>query len=335
MLLLGFILIGFASANEITAFYEDFEDGDFSYNPIWGYAGGNFRVEDGELHHDGLSEDRYRSILGSPVNITANGNLTFSFRGVLKADGSPEEGRGIYLYLENYCCYTTLKRLELRIINGFTDGFPINHNSLSFGYGNGDILGDYITTNYTPNRDTTYTLKAQRQEGVWHFYVDDEEIGTVSDYFNVTSINAVNLFLVGSVAIDDINVTVEDDIQEVKKDVDSLLIKYSPVLYLHPEEGYEPREIKSMLENSDLKNGQNQVIMESPLSLHDISVLDHSSEYYLDLVNSDAGNVYSFPNWNDFSNYDVKVYGRKIEDENHYKHLQYFIKVSVFLIHFF
>ena len=57
----------------------------------------------------------------------------------------------------------------------------------------------------------------------------------------------------------------------------------------------------------------------------DISNLENSRAHYLDMGNADPDEDYSFPGNSDFSSYNYKVYGRIVEDENHYKHLQYYL----------
>jgi len=61
--------------------------------------------------------------------------------------------------------------------------------------------------------------------------------------------------------------------------------KFSPILYLHPEEVYEPKDVRIMIENSDLrrKPEMTKAIAVSPLTATYLYNLPNSENYYLDL----------------------------------------------------
>ncbi|MFH1638489.1 MAG: thrombospondin type 3 repeat-containing protein [Candidatus Woesearchaeota archaeon] len=94
---------------------------------------------------------------------------------------------------------------------------------------------------------------------------------------------------------------------------ESLLEKYSPVLYLHPDELYQPKVIDSILEWSDLKIYPISYIVDSrPVSVG--SLEDKSSFHYLDMVNAEPGFLFpKVPPASDFESYQNNVYGRQVE----------------------
>jgi len=303
-------------------FYENFDDGDYISNPDWelGY-GGNVYVSNGTLFHDGTNDGsgRYWSILNSFVNFSTKDKLIFSIKGLLNSQGNPQEGRGIILSIGG----NNNLRYDLRIQDGFTSGFPINQYSISLGYGTGSGLYDYISTAFAPQRDLIYYVKAIREKGQWLLYVNDYLIGSATDIFNITYFNIVHAPLVGSVSIYEVNVTV--DLIEEEPQANPLLSKFAPVLYLHPDEYYEPKDITSLMDYSNLRKTPNELVKQAPIITEDIDNLEESKDHFLDMAIVDINEDYALPNPEAFSNYEAKIYGRIVEDENHYKHLQYFI----------
>ena len=75
--------------------------------------------------------------------------------------------------------------------------------------------------------------------------------------------------------------------QEIKEETtveeESLLEKYAPVLYFHPDEQFFPTTIDAMLEESDLRlNGG--IIDPIPVDVGSLSAEDVTEDYYLDMV---------------------------------------------------
>jgi hypothetical protein len=123
--------------------------------------------------------------------------------------------------------------------------------------------------------------------------------------------------------IDDLKIIVEKIPNNVEPN--HLLLKHSPVFYLHPQEIYEPREIQSMLNFSELKELQNNLLKSSPLEINDIANLNPSYNKFMDMTNVDVSNTYELPLPEDFNNFDIKIYGRVAKDIDNFTHLQYFI----------
>jgi hypothetical protein len=103
-----------------------------------------------------------------------------------------------------YPCY------ELRIQNGYVDGFPINHNSMSFGYCANSSLYDVVVSNFAPEYDRFYNIKAVRSNGEFSLFVDDLLIGQAPDPLGLTQFGSVFIVTVGSAVIDDIEVVTAD-----------------------------------------------------------------------------------------------------------------------------
>ena len=203
-------------------FTEDFNDGEIDNNPTW-FPNNNvaYSVVDGQLHSDGVhadASDRYTNWFISWTTFTANDYLEFSFKAMLKSSGNPQEGRGVKLLLG---AANGNSQYDLRIQNGYVDGFPINHHSISFGYGANETLYDLVVSNFTPEYDRFYNLKVIRSAGVFSLYVDDVLIGQASDPLGITQFGSVHLLTVGSGVIDDIQVSTGPTSQTIIEEFDS------------------------------------------------------------------------------------------------------------------
>src|SRR3990172_7449347 len=90
------MLVSLACAEDVTIFYDDFSDGDYTNNPAWVLSLGGFtNVINGELYADGIMSDgsgRYRTSLSSYLNFSAKNKLIMSFKGLLKSQENPKEG---------------------------------------------------------------------------------------------------------------------------------------------------------------------------------------------------------------------------------------------------
>jgi hypothetical protein len=328
-ILLFIVFATLANAKEVTVFYDDFSDGDYTSNPAWHKDYGNLYVQNGTLNSDGAIVDgsgRYSTTLHYNSNISTIETLIFSFNALIKSVGSPQIGRGVHLsYLNSNIGVEYL----FSVANGYTNGAPYNHQSVTFIHLGGEGAKEYVTTQYVPSYDTWYKVKAIRKNGIWTLYVNNQIIGSSQDQLNINSIGVIFLDTVGSVSIDDINITVEvpDDVipPEPEIEVDPLLKKFAPVLYMHPNEPYLPKEIASVMDYSDLKQSNGDIAKSHPLGLLDLSSISSSRSYYMDMINAKPKEEYGFPEASDFDSYNSSIYGRIVEDENHYKHLQYFI----------
>ncbi|MEM2131360.1 MAG: hypothetical protein QXR96_02470, partial [Candidatus Woesearchaeota archaeon] len=320
-----------------TIFYEDFNDENLNETYLWKINNNAYYFIDGKLNSDGKkidSTDRYLNQFDYFFNFSS-ANIEFSFDALLKSSGNPQKGRGVIFSIVG----TNGNRYDLRIQNGYTSDFNINKQSLSLGYGT-DSVYDYITTNFVPEHDKIYNLKAIRQNKTWFFYVDNVLIGQHQDTLDLTNFYQIHIPSVGSILIDNLkivsldslynenntiinntNQTInETQINNTEASIDDGLIRNSPVFYLHPDEYYEPREIYSILNNSDLKK-ENHIIKQKPISYNDIENL--SSSYFLDLTNVDITD-FNYPQISDFENFKPVIYGRAISYNNR-KHYQYFI----------
>src|SRR3989344_4489435 len=102
----------------------------------------------------------------------------------------------------------------------------------------------------------------------------------------------------------------------------ALLERYAPVLYFHPDEQFFPTTIEAMLNESDLKNQDNSINHTPPVLTDDLATAIDTS--YLDLTNAHGGILpQNVPNSSRFFNYNKKVYGRMVNNDNNYTTLQY------------
>jgi hypothetical protein len=201
-----------------TVFEDNFNDNDFTNNPTWTNEFSNAVVIANELHSDGLivdESDRYVSKLSYPLIFSANDDLILTFDALLKSSGSPQIGRGVHIsYYDANSDYTYL----LSVTNGYTNGASYDHQSILLGFLHPSGSGNLIKTNFVPNYDTWYKVKAIRHNHSWNLYVDNILIGTENDNLNIVSFKKLILDMTGSVAIDNIKVETapsnENDIPE-------------------------------------------------------------------------------------------------------------------------
>lgn len=104
---------------------------------------------------------------------------------------------------------------------------------------------------------------------------------------------------------------------------ESLLEKYAPVLYFHPDEQFFPTTIYAMLNESDLRYGNDSIEIEMPVSKEDLT--DAINDQYLDMRNASPG-YHPFetdPNPIRFNEYINNIYGREFSPDNEHIVLQY------------
>ncbi len=90
------------------------------------------------------------------VSIQASDYLEISYQGTLKSIGNPQRGRAIQLHLINA---NTNDAYQLRMQNSRVNGFPLNQFSFALATV-GNTLGDLITSNFQPQYDQDYTIRA-------------------------------------------------------------------------------------------------------------------------------------------------------------------------------
>ncbi len=186
-----------------SVFEEHFTDGEISNSPTWTVNNSAYSIVSGVLHSDGKiidESDRYINGFSSVVSIAASDYLNISYRGQLESVGSPQTGRGIQLALGNN---TSGNSYMLNIQNGYTNGFPTNKYCISITFGNGNLF-DVVTSATAPNYDQWYYVQAIRSAGIWKLYVNGALIGQAPTMGPLTQIDTVQLWTVGSVAVDDI-----------------------------------------------------------------------------------------------------------------------------------
>ena len=114
---------------------------------------------------------------------------------------------------------------------------------------------------------------------------------------------------------------------------ESLLEKYAPVLYFHPDEQFFPTTIDAMLNESDLKKDNlifDDLIDEMPVAESSLSLSDVNNYYYLDMRNASGGfkPLGTVPNSVRFNKYLNNVYGRITKPDNKHIVLQYWFFYS-------
>ena len=220
--LLLFVLITITvSADSLQiVFTENFDDGELDNNPTWTYTTTAWEIIDGKLHSDGLMQDssgRYRTLFDTTTSIEVeNDYLEMSYYGTLKSVGNPQPGVSTVIALINH---DVPAGYDLNIQNGYAHGFPTNQHSISFAYRANNTFYDLIVSDFVPNYDQEYFVKAIREEGVWSLYADGVLIGTAADPGGLTEFDTVHMPLAGSVIMDDILVKTSSDIIDVVIDI--------------------------------------------------------------------------------------------------------------------
>lgn len=198
-------------------FYDPFDDLELANDPTWqisipqspGDASTGELITHG-AHVDG--SDRYSSQYDvRNLNISAPDYLEISYDGRLipfSQGALYQDGRGIILGIVG-----PQGRYDLNIQNGYTSGFPTDQNAFSIVYHSpGNFPRNLISSNSIgyprPVDGVNYHVRAIRQNGAWSLYVDGTLIGSVTEPFQLTQITQVHLPVVGSIAIDNIQVIV-------------------------------------------------------------------------------------------------------------------------------
>ena len=76
---------------------------------------------------------------------------------------------------------------------------------------------------------------------------------------------------------------------------------------------------------SDLKKSYNTLIKTAPITVSDISGLDESQKYYMDMNNVDVNDLSDLPPPDDFEEFKPIVYGRVTTDPDNFTELQYYL----------
>ncbi|MBT3463482.1 hypothetical protein HN451_00720, partial [archaeon] len=162
------------------------------------------------------------------------------------------------------------------------------------------------------------------------FNLDNTNYFTIGDAFRISSNHNWGLGFEG--IIDEVGLwkraLTEEEVAQlfekgIDKNVNPLLEKYSPILYMQETENYFPMMIDSFMDYSELKSFDNIFFNDDPTTIDEIKDLE-DYEYYMDLTNVDINNPFDFPPTSDFENYPLNIYGRVVEREDGFKALQYF-----------
>ena len=136
----------------------------------------------------------------------------------MKSIGNPQAGVSVVIsIISNVPPYG--KGYDLNIQNGYAHGFPTNQHSISFTYRADNTFYDLIVSDFTPNYDQAYDVKAIRQDGIWSLYADNSLIGTAPDPAGLTEFHHVHMPLAGSVVIDNVVIQTKPDSIEVLVDI--------------------------------------------------------------------------------------------------------------------
>ncbi len=192
-----------------TALLEDFNDGELDTNPAWTCIDTPYTIINGEFHGDGAitdASDRYAFHCYHHIVIETDDYLEVSYRGMLKSTGNPQAGRAVEVSMSSN---DNGKGYFFYIQRGNINGFPTNKYTLSIGISGFNTVSDLIVTNFQPEYDTVYELKAIRQNGIWTLFVDDTQIGSAADPYAVKEFVQVNFGTIGSAMIDDLAFKVE------------------------------------------------------------------------------------------------------------------------------
>ncbi|MBU0757631.1 MAG: hypothetical protein KKF44_06180, partial [Nanoarchaeota archaeon] len=194
----------------------------------------------------------------------------------------------------------------------------------------GQKFGIHLTPNFlyevhsptTHNHDWHIAQLIRNQTGYWRLFVDDVFYGTGTnpDLMSNYRFLSIQSYLgpVDIAEIDYVEVTfVPDSPAE-----ESLLEKYSPILYYHPNEKYLPKSINSLMDYADLKNINTGLVSTAPTLPEDIEGL--SMEHSLDMDIYEQAKDYDFADPTLFQDYPYTVYGRVFEGDNGKTALQYF-----------
>ena len=121
------------------------------------------------------------------------------------------------------------------------------------------------------------------------------------------------------------NTTIYYNNQAVEEE--SLLEKYAPVLYFHPDEQFFPTSIEAMLNESDLRENDlvfDDLIDELPVDVNNLNGSEVTDDFYLDMRNASGGFTnFEIPNPNRFLQYPKTVYGREFNPDAEHIVLQY------------
>ncbi len=181
------------------------------------------------------------------------------------------------------------------------------------------------------NQRNNITLTFYTEENKCKIWINELFISEFSYTTNDAElINSLGFFVVNNQAANTVPYSYIDDLEvnlniEEPEQVDPRLYEYAPIFVHHPDDLFTMKEIQSMLSLSDLNQGlMRDQIIPGPLEIEDIEGLVDTS-LSIDLNNVDMYNVFDHPHPDDFSEYNPKVYGRVVEDENDYTYLQYFV----------
>ncbi|MEA2036799.1 MAG: right-handed parallel beta-helix repeat-containing protein, partial [Nanoarchaeota archaeon] len=223
-----------------------------------------------------------------------------------------ENNRGIYAYGGTYTGGRKAHIVNISIIgNTITN----NDNGIYFsGVVHDTLIKDnsiFSNEDYNLQNNAYYNVSAEYN--YWGFSNESLISETIYDYYENSFYGIVDFipYLTGG-------------------EEESLLEKYAPVLYFHPDEQFFPTTIDAMLNESDLMESKvwfDEVIDEIPVAIESLSSLDVTDEYYFDMRGASGGyeraTLYEIPDPHRFDIYSYDVYARELEPDNEHIVLQY------------
>ncbi len=175
------------------------------------------------------------------------------------------------------------------------------------------------------NQEYQLTLYFDIAQNRTKLIVENTNIEFMCNLKNAKQINSMAIQVLSNQGNDKPNVTIDNLAVTInnKPSINPLLQKYSPVFYMHPREPYHLNELGSLMDESSLYK-QSDLMSLKPTTFEEIKDLEQSHKYYMDMGNVDTTVLNDFPNPDDFSDNQPKVYATYVE-EDHFTHLQYYV----------
>ncbi|MBD3204693.1 hypothetical protein GF327_10460 [Candidatus Woesearchaeota archaeon] len=176
-------------------------------------------------------------------------------------------------------------------------------------------------TYYNTHNDNWHTVKLIRNEtGYWSMFIDGIHRGTGTHQDLDNNYKYLSVQAYGSA-----NAIAEIDYIDVKftPSPETLIEKYSPVLYFDPGERYFPMNISSLMDSSDLKQ-INVPGFFDPLPTEIEELSGKNKNHFMDNPDVDVYDFLTFPETSELVDYPYTVYARKVKNQINYTALQYY-----------